>query len=153
MRRRAHYHCSVVDCAKAICSEAKLISHEGPRAKHRAPVCRCSVNAVGLPLRGVARYHCDACACPSHAWHLVEEHKKSKRAARSKTAALFGHSQYGDPIRWRSRRLVKRDLLPPFLAQAQRDSAPDVLGIREIQPCRDLLLNSSVFGCFPKSPI
>ena len=41
---------------------------------------------------------------------------------------------------------VKRVSRPPFLSAAHREAAPAVLGARERQPCRDLLLNSSEFG-------
>ena len=148
LRRRAHYHCRSVDCAHALSSEAKLIDHEGSHAKHRGPVCRCSIDAVRLPLRGVAHYHCNVCAFTSHKSAAVMEHKKSKHSDGSKPITLFGHPQYGDPISWGSRRLVKRDSLPPFLSKAQRDTAARVLGIREIPPCRDQLLNSAEFECF-----
>ena len=151
LRRRSHYHCRMEGCAKALCSEVKLLAHEGSIAKHRAAVCRRSVIAVRRPLRGVARYRCNVFAFAPHEWSFVEEHKKSKHADGSTTITLFGHPQYGDPIIWGSRGLVKRDFLPPFLSQAQRDAAAIVLGIREINPCCDLLLNSAVFECFSRS--
>ena len=120
----------------------------GPRAKNRRPVCRCSVNAVRLPLRGVDRYRCDVCAFASHDWSSVEERKKSKHADGSTAITLCGHPQYGDPTIWGARRLVKKDCLPPFPPKAQRDAAAIAPGIRVISPCCDLLLRSSVFGCF-----
>ena len=88
MRRRANYHFSVVDCAMAQCSEAKFIPHQRHRSKHIGTVCRCSINAVRLPLRGVARYHFDSCAFPRHGRHSVEGRKKPKRAGRQKTGAF-----------------------------------------------------------------
>ena len=148
LRRMSHYHCRMEGCAKALCSEVKLLAHEGSIAKHRAAVCRRSVIAVRRPLRGVAHYLCDVCAFADHQWISVEEHKKSKHAEGSGALTLFGHPRYGDPIIWGARRLVKREFLPPFLSKAQRDSASDVLGIRDLHPCCDLISNSSVVECF-----
>ena len=44
--------------------------------------------------------------------------------------------------------MANRHSAHPFLSLAHRDAAPDVLGMRDLQPGRDLLLRSSAFGCF-----